>query len=212
MLTETEKALIQVTDKIYYYYSLYSPYIAPYMTMTIIQLDLNIRIPEHAPSNALIPVEISTNLGSTTMRGVDILIPGGQIWILTEPYTSEIPKIDGKIQIFKNGREPIDTLQLSKISVKIPNRATFSQPIIFEPGNRLSINFVPKKSNKSNKTIVEKAMITTILIDFTYPSYVNLLPLATSRYSKNFMTKIPQLESYSWPNRYFIGNFHIALG
>jgi len=169
-ITETEKALKQIIDKITQYYP---PYIAQYIVRyiknnsSVITLCLNIEIPKRAPSGKLIPVEIITSLGHTLTSNRHILIPGGQIWILTEPITSEIPKIDGEIQIFKNGIDQIATLQLSKISVKIPNRKSFSQPIKFRPWDILSINFVPKKPNKSSKTIIERATITTLLIHLT---------------------------------------------
>jgi len=170
-ITETEKALKQVIDKISQYYP---PHIARYEVIT---LYLNIEIPERAPSGKPIPVEILEPLGSILTRSTDILIPGRQIWILTEPLTSEIPEIDGQIQILKNGW-PIDVLQLSKISVKIPNRMSFSRPIKFGPWDVLSINFVSKKSNKSNRTITERATITAIRIDL---SHVNLPYLEIAR-------------------------------
>jgi len=181
-ITETEKAMKQVIDKIIQYYPSYiASYIVQYIKncSSVIVLDLNIRIPKHAPSGKPLAVEITKYLGPIPTRSTDIPILGRQIWILTEPLTSEIPKIDGKIQIFKNyGIEPIATLQLSKISVKIPNRVLFSHYIKFGPGDRLSINFVLKKSNKSNKTITERAMITAIRIDL---SYINLLPQDITR-------------------------------
>jgi len=166
-ITETEKAIKEIIDKINQYYP---PYIAPYIAQSIekcssvITLHLNIRIPEYTPSGEPLPVELTEYLSPIPTRSTDIIIPGGRILILTEPITSEIPKIDGKIQIFKNGIDQIATLQLSKISVKTPNRKSFSKPIKFRPWDILSINFVPKKPNKSSKTIIERATITALLI------------------------------------------------
>ena len=180
-ITETEKALKQVIDKISQYYPSYiAQYIVQYIknNSSVITLYLNIEIPKHAPSSKPIPVEILRPLGSILTSNRYILIPGGQIWILTEPLTSENPEIDGEIQIFKNGIDQIATLKLSKISVKIPNRMSFSQPIKFGPWDVLSINFVPKKSNKSNRTITERATITAIRINL---SHVNLPYLEIAR-------------------------------
>ena len=143
----------------------YNPYqyINPYISVRA--LDLTIRIPKHAPSGNPILAEISF-LG---IRDTKLVIPGKQILALIEPLTSEIPKIDGEIQIFKNyGIKPIATLRLSK------NRVSFSNPIKFKPGEILTISFVPKRPNRSNRVIIERASIKAVLIDF---SYTNLSPL-----------------------------------
>ena len=99
------------------------------------------------------------------------MIPSQQIWTVVDVYVTQPLGIDGYLQIFKNSKRLGDFSSLNALNIAYPVRHTLSllptELTIFEPGDALTVNFVPLEANNSTNTVIESAIINAIILDFT---------------------------------------------